>query len=86
MGKAFWWICVVIGPLWITRSGLLPRGTIKLFYACIGYAALVSSIAWLAWGFELFSSVLVTWAVTVVGVTAICLVFRHVLDTKPLDP
>ena len=86
MGKAFWWICVVIGPLWITRSGLLPRGTIKLFYACIGYAALVSSIAWLAWGFELFSSVLVTWAVTVVGATATCLVFRHVLDTKPLDP
>lgn len=82
MGHAFWWVCVVVAPIWFVQLRLLPRKSAQLFFVCAGYAALITTAAWHFWLYELFGNLLLTWVITFVGVTTFIFVYGKFPDMK----
>jgi small-conductance mechanosensitive channel len=86
MFQAFWWICVFGIPIWITRSGLFPGGIFKLLCICITYAALISLVAWLVWGYLMFGNALATWVITTIEIVATSFLARKLANSERHNP
>lgn len=77
MGHAFWLIATFFVPLWVIRGGWFSQNPRSLIYASVGYSAVITAMAMSVWDFSLFGSIFVTWAITLVGVIAACVVIRN---------